>query len=322
MMNHHDSLSSLERMSPLTLIDDDYFGKSIKLYIKRDELLHPWVNGNKWRKLKPQVGRLSDDATIITFGGAFSNHLVAVAYYAYRKGIRSVGVIRSYKSDVSNPILDLLREWLMELHFVHPEEYLLKENGSTVTEISQGLSDYLIIPEGGTNELAASGTRGIMEEVYAQSDIEFDVVATCIGTGGTIAGIASSLMRAERVIGLSPFKGEVNGLANSSLLKDHEIEFHSYPNHKRFAQYDEVISDYTKSFYDRYEVLLDPIYTSRGMITIDALVDRGDIREGSNVLFIHTGGLPGIIGYNYLHKHKKTISIPYAYRYLQIPSTT
>ena len=318
----------LQLPSRIDLVDSDYRGKGIKLYMKRDDLIHPWINGNKWRKLSLQVAHLSPDAPklVLTYGGAFSNHLVAVAAYCYDQKMTCRGIIRSHtpeKADINNPTIKLLTSMGMTLHYVDPKEYAQKNSGAQVQNILRDNAKTLIIPEGGTSELGAQGAKTIMEEVYQQTDIRFDSVVVSVGTGGTLAGITQSIDPRSRIIAMSPFKAKIEKLEGFQWMKQvGAIDWCNASEGLKFGGIQSAIADYINIFYSSYSILLDPIYTAKGMMYLDKLIDSGKFLSGSNVLFIHTGGLQGIMGYNYMSKNWQNINIPDDYIFLQSPWTT
>ena len=323
-----DSIFSLLNLpSQIDLVDSDYRYRGVKLYMKRDDLIHPWINGNKWRKLHLQVAQIAtvDPELIITFGGAFSNHLVAVAAYCNAQKIRCMGIIRSHtpeKVDYDNPTIKLLISMGMTLQLVNPNEYTQKDCGLTVKKILQEKANILIIPEGGTSELGAQGAITIMEEVYEQTDIHFDFVVVSVGTGGTLAGITQSINPQSRIIAMSPFKPEIERLMGFRWMNQvATIDWCNASGGLKFGGVQSSIATYINSFYINYGILLDPIYTAKGMMYLDQLIDSGNL-SGSNVLFIHTGGLQGIMGYNYMNKNREKIKIPEDYNFLQSPWTT
>ncbi len=280
--------------------------KNCEFYIKRDDLIHPHLCGNKWRKLKYNFYKAFSEKkkTIITFGGAFSNHLVAVAAAGYMGSVKTVGLIRSYKSDDDNPTIRILRDYNMELIFVHPSIYDLKENHPDTLDIIEKYPEYYLIPEGGTNELALRGIAEMMEEVDAFS-ISFTHIITGIGTCGTLAGIIKSATNQDvKIIGISPFKGPVKNFEGFKYLNSMEMEkveiIRSTPE-TRFGSLDHSMVEYIRTYKNENDILLDPIYTAKVAMTTEYLLEQMYFEKKSKILMIHSGGMQGISGFEYRH---------------------
>ncbi len=318
----------LQLPSRLDLIDTDYRGYGVQLYVKRDDLIHPWINGNKWRKLKENIllAEKASAKTLISFGGAFSNHLVALAAVGYYAGIDTVGIVRSYHDSVQNWTIDLLSSLGMNLHFVHPDDYSLKEHSPKISEILDLYNSHYLIPEGGTNAAAVQGTRTIWEESQAQlQGATINYVAMGIGTAGTIAGVANAADANVLILGGSSFKSSITDLAGFSFIDESRIEqvkIIDTSRGRRFGRYDEEVVRYINGFSDRYKILLEPIYTAPLMMKLDDMIHSGEIAAQSSILFVHTGGLQGIVGYNQMYPRRLQIAIPDAYDFLTNPATT
>ncbi len=195
--------------SPVEEVVDRRFGRhGIRLLLKRDDLIHPDLIGNKWRKLAPNLTAAAG-RTVVTFGGAYSNHLRATAAAGRLLGLRTVGVVRGQElSDRPlNPSLARCAADGMRLHFVDRSTYRRKTEPETLASILRavGAEDAHVVPEGGSNSLAVRGCRALGEELRARADV--DVVALACGTGGTLAGLAAGLGPAQRVLGIPVLKG-------------------------------------------------------------------------------------------------------------------
>lgn len=317
----------LQLPSPLELIDNNYRDKGVQLFIKRDDLIHPWINGNKYRKLNLNIASYYQERKegIISFGGAFSNHLVALSCICHFLNIPFIAIVRSYDWDHNNPILKLLKQWGAELIPVHPKEYKLKEESALIKEIIKRNEYYMVIPEGGTNELAVKGTGSIWTEIGSQSEYVNDFITVCsAGTAGTFAGISNQMRDQSKLIVGSPFKADVTHLKGFAWLNDMIplSQIVNVSNGKRFGKYDKDIVNYINTFYQEYGILLDPLYTAKTMYWLDQSIEERRFEPGSKIVFIHTGGLSGIIGYNYLHGDKQEIKIPSEYGHLSNPEIT
>jgi len=282
----------------------------INFFLKRDDTIHPHICGNKWRKLKYSIVEALESGKngFITYGGAYSNHLVATSAAASFLGLESAGIIRSYQSELDNPSLDICRSYGMKLYFIHPNAYKNKSKSQEIKDILARHPDFQLIPEGGTQESALKGVGEVFTEI--ENDIEkkaIDVIYTPIGTGGTMAGLAMEAKDNNRIIGISPFKGDVNKLAGIDLLiktglKNWTIERDTLG--LRFGAYSVEIVKCLVDFYESYDILLDPVYTVRCLLKVQMDVEQGRWKEGSNVVMMHTGGLQGCRAYNHQYANK------------------
>ncbi len=274
--------------------------KKVQVWVKREDQLDPFVSGNKFRKLKYNIqeAKRLKHHTVLTFGGAFSNHIAATSAAAYNAGLKSIGIIRgeelALKSEDelrSNPTLDFAMDKGMKLYFITREDYKIK-----ALEGIDGLSERnYVIPEGGTNHLAVKGCR----EILRPEDCRFDYVGVAIGTGGTIAGIIESASSSQRILGFPALK-------NFSYLREEIGRFTSSKSWEfidgyhfgGYAKYQENLITFINKFKAETGLLLDPIYTGKMFFGIDDLIQKNYFSEGSKILLIHTGGLQGIQGFN------------------------
>ncbi|MFT6809395.1 MAG: 1-aminocyclopropane-1-carboxylate deaminase [Saprospiraceae bacterium] len=307
-------ISQLRLPSPLDKIETTWSKSAgINLFIKRDDTIHPHICGNKWRKLKyGLIAALeAGEQGVITYGGAYSNHLVAVAAAAHFGEIASSGIVRSYEPELKNPSLHICRSYGMKLYFVHPKDYRLKSDSPQVQEILKNYSNYKEIPEGGTQESALKGVGEIVQEVDDQiREKLIDKIYTPIGTGGTMVGLVKQLNAKTQVIGVSPFKGEIKRVTGLDFL-----DATSSPNWNivsdtlgiRFGAYSEDIVNYITQFFETQGIVLDPIYTARAMMKLEADCNAGELKEGSNIAMLHTGGLQGCQAYNHQYSNKSVL---------------
>ncbi|WP_396218044.1 1-aminocyclopropane-1-carboxylate deaminase/D-cysteine desulfhydrase [Flavobacterium sp.] len=285
-----------------------HFPNGIELFIKREDLLHPIISGNKFRKLKYNLAEAKrlGYKKLLTFGGAFSNHIVAVAGAGKEFGFETIGIIRGEELQEKieeNPSLSVAQQFGMKLVFVSRDAYRLKETPEFIKEMKSQFGDFYLLPEGGTNELAIKGCEEILNEL----DSEFSYVCTSVGTGGTISGIINSAASHQNIIGFSSLKGDFlqKDIAKFAKQKNWTIncEYH-------FGGYGKVTNeliDFINSFYILYEIPLDPIYTGKMMFGILDLIKNDFFPPNSKILAIHTGGLQGIAGMNLkLEKSGKT----------------
>ena len=285
-----------------------HFPNGIELFIKREDQLHPIISGNKFRKLKYNLAEAKrlGYKKLLTFGGAFSNHIVAVAGAGKEFGFETIGIIRGEELEEKineNPSLVVAQQFGMKLVFVSRDAYRLKETPEFIKEMKSQYGDFYLLPEGGTNELAIKGC----EEILSEDDIKFTHICSSIGTGGTISGIINSAASYQNIIGFSSLKGDFlqNDIAKFANQKNWTIncEYH-------FGGYGKVTNElieFINSFYIQYEIPLDPIYTGKMMFGIFDLIQNNYFPPNSKILAIHTGGLQGIAGMNIkLEKSGKT----------------
>ena len=279
--------------------------KGISLVIKRDDLIHPFVSGNKFRKLKYNLlqAKAENQSALLTFGGAYSNHIAAVAYAGKENGFQTIGIIRGDEladKIESNPTLKFAQECGMQFEFVSREAYRLKTEETFLEQLQQKYGAFYLIPEGGTNAFAIQGC----EEILTPEDASFDYVACAIGTGGTISGLINSVLPHQKVLGFPALKGE--------FLQDEIRKFVHHENWElitdyHFGGYGKVspdLIDWINRFYEQTQIPLDPVYTGKMVFGILDLIAKNYFPENANILLIHTGGLQGIQGMNLKLKNK------------------
>jgi len=277
-------------------------GQNVRLFLKRDDLLHPEISGNKWFKLKYNLEEAKRQryTQVLTFGGAYSNHIYATAAAAKLSGLKSIGVVRGEESLPLNETLAAAKAFGMEFHYLSRTEYREKMSLMVLEQLKAKFGDFFLVPEGGTNALAIKGAMEILEE----KDFEADIICASIGTGGTFAGLLATAKPAQHIWGVSALKGEFIHQEIQRLLLENQIsplckykiisDFH-FGGYAKFTQ--ELI-DFIQYFKGIAGIPLDPIYTGKMMYGVLELVKNGNIPEGSKVLAVHTGGLQGIRGFN------------------------
>jgi 1-aminocyclopropane-1-carboxylate deaminase len=283
---------------------------NITLYIKREDLLHPHISGNKFRKLKYNLAQAKKENkdTLLTFGGAFSNHILAVAAAGNEYGFKTIGIIRGeeLKDKINqNPTLKKAQNFGMIFEFVEREQYRDKDNPEFIGKLTEKYGDSYLIPEGGTNDLAVKGCG----EILGKEDEKFDYICCSVGTGGTISGIINCSKSSQQVLGFPALKGDFlredicRFVAKSNWGLITEYHFGGY------AKVTEGLVQFINGFYQRNKIILDPIYTGKMVFGVIDLIQKDYFPENSRILMIHTGGLQGIEGMNKVLKEKKQLEI-------------
>lgn len=283
---------------------------TITLHIKREDLLHPYISGNKFRKLKYNLIRAKEEGkdTLLTFGGAFSNHILAVAAAGKEYGFKTIGVIRGeeLKNKIDeNPTLRKARDFGMVFEFVTREIYRDKNKPEFISELREEYGSFYLVPEGGTNDLAVKGC----EEILTANDERFDYICCAVGTGGTISGIINCSKSGQQVLGFPALKAnfltedicKFVAKTNWQLITDYHFE--------GYGKVSEDLIKFINEFYQKHQVPLDPIYTGKMVYGVLDLIDKNYFPENSKILMIHTGGLQGIAGMNKVLKRKKQLEI-------------
>jgi len=298
--------------SPTTLVCK-FESQNISLYIKREDLLHPEVSGNKFRKLKYNLleAKTGNFHTLLSFGGAFSNHIAAVAAAGHLLGFRTIGVIRGEELEddihitfLKNPTLRYAVSKGMKLKFVSREDYRHKSTPRFIEDLKLQLGDFFVIPEGGTNEIAVKGC----EEILTDDDKDFNYICCAVGTGGTIAGLINSAQASQKVLGFPALKGN---FLDKEISRYTSVENWKLVTDYHFGGYAKVSEDlihFINDFNRKYHIPLDPVYTGKMFFGIFDLVEKGAFPQNSRILAIHTGGLQGIEGMN-LHLEKKKLPL-------------
>jgi len=287
--------ASFKLPSPLEKVQHPLFSsKNIEVFIKRDDLIHLVVSGNKWRKLKYNFEAFSSSGKsgIITLGGAYSNHLVASAEACWQRDIPLVAIVRG--EEASNPSLDFCRSKGMKPHFISRDEYRHIRSNGLPANLIEIYGDLHFIPEGGSN---VEGIRGC-QEILSEVEEHFDLVFCPIGSGTTLSGLISGPKRAE-IVGVSSLKGGFMEKEIEQMLSKYNLaqvnpwsvlnDFHF----GGFAKVTQDLVDFTRNFKQAAGIQLDYIYTAKMVFGMFEMLRKGGIPQGSKLLLIHTGGLQG-----------------------------
>lgn len=276
------------------------------VYIRREDKIHPYISGNKYHKLKYNLtNALQEGYTqLLTFGGAYSNHILATAVAAKQAGLTSVGIIRGeelHKSVATNPTLRLAKAHGMQFRFISRKAYREKEAPEFLQNLRKEYPKAYIIPEGGNNILAVKGC----EEILQAEDKAYRIIATAVGTGGTMAGIVKSSLPHQKVLGYSVLKGNFQ----QKTLRKYSNKTNYFITDAYcfggYAKVDERLIHFINEFKEETGIPLDPVYTGKLLYGIRESIKNKLFDENSRILAIHTGGLQGIEGMNQLLAKRK-----------------
>jgi len=269
---------------------------SVRLFVKREDLNHPFVSGNKWWKLKynlEEAQRIGND-TLLTFGGAYSNHLYATSAAALELGMKSIGIVRGERSEPLNHTLSFAESRGMKLQFITREDYRKKNEPEFLKSLRDQFGEAYIIPEGGTNEFAVRGCTEFVKTL--EQEIDFDYLCLPIGTGGTMAGMIEGLSSNKKVIGFSSLKGgDFLKEEIQSIISDTQLDWHVNTDY-HFGGYGKTtpaLISFIEDMKKNYRLPLDQVYTAKMMMGIFDLIRQDYFKHGSTILVLHTGGLQG-----------------------------
>jgi 1-aminocyclopropane-1-carboxylate deaminase/D-cysteine desulfhydrase-like pyridoxal-dependent ACC family enzyme len=314
-MQEESFIDSVKENSPIQLIRDALLEeRRVQLFVKRDDLIHPQISGNKWRKLKYNLiaAKKQQHNQIITFGGAFSNHIYATAAAGKLAGIKTIGIIRGERIKPLNPTLQFAEEMGMQLAFVSRADYREKYSLTFQKHLLDKFGPFYFVPEGGTNELAIKGCTEIVKEVEAKLEQSPDYYCAACGTGGTLSGLIMGLEGRKKVLGFSVLKGDFHKKEIAQLIEQYQsykqckfpITFakdwkvHTNYHFGGYAKYKAELIDFINEFKKEKGIQLDPIYTGKLFFGIFDLIKKEYFPKGSTILALHSGGLQGIEGFN------------------------
>lgn len=268
----------------------------VRVFVQREDLINPFCSGNKWWKLKYNLVEALNNKndSVLTFGGAHSNHILATSYACHNLKLNSIGIIRG--EEVNNNTLSQAMKFGMELHFIDRGMYKNKD----IIDWGAKFKNSYVLPEGGTNPLAVKGCQ----EMLATSD--FDYVCCCVGTGGTLAGIVNSLKGNQEAIGIPVIKGGdflntvIGNYANFNTNWHLNNDYHF----GGYAKMTKELLDFMNSFKATFHFSIDPVYTAKLFFGVFDLIKKGFFKKKSKILILHSGGLQGIEAMNNKIKSK------------------
>jgi 1-aminocyclopropane-1-carboxylate deaminase len=277
----------LQLPSPIQeIFEDEWQEKNIQVFVKRDDLIHPIISGNKWRKLKEYIGlaQINASNSIISFGGAYSNHLYALAYVGNQFNIKTKGIIRGNELTInSNSYLKQMSEWGMDLHFLDRESYRKK-----IIPVEIAKENVIVIPEGGFSKVGVLGLESFKNELNEQ--IKADYIVMAIGTGTTAIGISKFLK--IKTIGILTLQNlnEIENNCQEFELED-LLEINANYIFGKYAKGSQVLNEFCDTFYKKHKILIEPTYTGRMFYGLYDLIKNNYFPKNSKLIALHTGGI-------------------------------
>lgn len=285
---------SIQLPSPLTRIYPDWrHADTVNLYVKRDDLIHPVISGNKWRKLAPVLAVLPDSCPgVVSFGGGYSNHLHALGYACASRRLPFTAIVRGDYRARPTPMLQDLTAWGATLRYVTKAEYARRESTAYLEALQRDFPGHLIIPEGGSQQAALTGVASLVEEISTP----FSWLLVPVASGATLAGVANALTGSQRAIGIGVLKGEgyLESLVERLLPAprdnwhvNHDFHFGGY------AKQPAPLLEFCDSFSRECDIPVEPVYSGKLFYALKSLVESRSFAPGSTVITVHTGGLQG-----------------------------
>ncbi|GAA3206650.1 1-aminocyclopropane-1-carboxylate deaminase/D-cysteine desulfhydrase [Actinocorallia longicatena] len=284
-------------VSPVVeVVDPVLAAAGVRVWLKRDDLVHPDLPGNKWRKLKYNLEAARGHRALLTFGGAYSNHLRAVAAAGHHFGFRTIGIVRGEERLPLNPSLERAAAWGMCLGYLDRAAYRHKGDPEVAARLREEYGEFYLVPEGGSNALGVRGCVELAEEI----DLPFDVLCCPVGTGGTLAGLAAGLRPGQRALGFSALKGAAGYLEGEVERLQREALGAVTANWS--IDHDHHAGGYARStpgleaFAARFSALhgLDPerVYVAKMLHGIHSLARRSGFPRGTRIVAVITGSRP------------------------------
>lgn len=274
----------------------------ISVQVKRDDKIDRVISGNKWRKLKYNIRhakKIGADG-IVTFGGCFSNHIHACAFACNQQQLSAIGIIRGEETNQQNYTLAWAQHWGMQLSFVDRKTYRLRDEVTYLAQLQQQYPNHLIVPEGGSNELALTGMAEVITELDQQSS--FDTLITPVGSGGTLAGLILGDKGHHELLGIAVLK-QVDYLEQEieKLLPAHANSYSNWQimnqfhrgGYAKFSQHD---AERINEFNNVVGITFEPVYSGKMVLALLDLIQSGYFPAYHRIVLLHTGGLQGLAG--------------------------
>lgn len=299
--------NALQQPSPITQLDDALLSeKNIQLFVKRDELIHPVIQGNKWRKLKYNLLAAAQQSanTLLSFGGAYSNHLHALAAAGRMFNFKTIGIVRGERPHTLSPSLQDMQNWGMQLEFISRADYRKRESDEFIQQLRKQFGGFYLIPEGGNNAAGRYGCAELLNEL----DQTYDVICCEVGSGTQFSALVSQHASSSQAPQHIHYLGFVV-MKNPTLLQQLEDYFQQYQvtynnwslNHDYhfggFARANETLHEFIHQFKQQHGIQLEPVYSGKMLYGIYQLIEQDYFKPGSRILAIHGGGLQGLRGF-------------------------
>jgi len=282
--------------------------KEVSLWLKREDKLHPQISGNKFRKLKYNLAEARNYGfkTLLTFGGAYSNHIYALSAAGKEYGFKTIGIIRGEEHLPLNPTLQFATEQGMLLKYLNREQYRLKNADEFRAGLKKEFGNFYVVPEGGSNSKALRGCTEIWDDLKEN----YHYLCVPVGTGGTMAGLIAGNTQSTKVLGFPALKGgqfleeEIKHFLHAYAI-DYNVALSKngwqiipYYHFGGYAKHNSILINFINDFNTKHGILLDPIYTSKMIYGILDMVNKDYFKSGSKIIALHTGGLQAIEGFN------------------------
>lgn len=294
-------------LSTLQQLQHPLFNKhNVQVKVKRDDIIHPVISGNKWRKLKynlQQVKQSQNINGVVSFGGCYSNHIHALAFACFEQNIPCVGIIRGEEENTNNFTLSWAKHWGMKLCFVDRKTYRRRHDSDYLEELKQQFPHYFIVPEGGSNKLAIAGVSEVVSELIQQT--EFDTLITPVGSGGTLAGlIAGDQLNdiTHNILGITVLKNaeyledEIKSLLPITVNKHTKWQLLTEFHRGGYAKFSSKDAERILEFSQITGVDFEPVYSGKMILAFLDLLEQGYFINGERIVLLHTGGMQGLGG--------------------------
>lgn len=296
------NFTELKLPSPVTQLHSPLLSeKKVQLFIKRDEFIHPVLQGNKWRKLKYNLleANIQKQKTLLSFGGAYSNHLHALAFAGQHFGFNTIGIIRGEEPAKPNPCLQDMENWGMQLEYIKRIDYKQKTTDEFIHNLRKKFGDFYLIPEGGNNPQGIKGCAELLDEL----EQNYDVICSEVGSGTMFSSlITHNKELSTRFLGFVIMK---NKQIESDIREQTSIQnniatawslIHNY-HFGGFAKANAELHQFISDFKMRFNIQLEPVYSGKMLYGIFDLIKKDHFKPGTKILAIHGGGLQGLRGY-------------------------